>query len=231
MPCNPKDKRRRIAMLRIVAFDLDGTIADTIPMCIKAFRNGVSPYTDHELTEEEILQTFGLNEVGMVKAVVSQHWETAVENFYIQYESLHNEVTDVFPGILKLFSLLKKKKIILALITGKGKQSCTITLEKLGISNAFDEILYGSEIAPNKKENIEYLIQKYNISRREFCYIGDTVQDIQTCQKAGVSCLSAAWQKNANATALEMENPNCVFSCVQDIYNYFELNFPTIGPT
>ena len=76
-----------------------------------------------------------------------------------------------------------------------------------------------------------YLIQKYNISRREFCYIGDTVQDIQTCQKAGVSCLSAAWQKNANATALEMENPNCVFSCVQDIYNYFELNFPTIGPT
>ena len=54
----------------------------------------------------------------------------------------------------------KKKKIILALITGKGKQSCTITLEKLGISNAFDEILYGSEIAPNKKENIEYLNSK-----------------------------------------------------------------------
>ena len=92
MPCNPKDKRRRIVMLKIVAFDLDGTIADIIPMCIKAFRNGVSPYTDHELSEEEILHTFGLNEVGMVKAVVSQNWETAVENFYVQYESLHNDV-------------------------------------------------------------------------------------------------------------------------------------------
>ena len=44
-------------MFKIVAFDLDGTIADTIPMCIKAFRNGVSPYTDHELSEEEILHT------------------------------------------------------------------------------------------------------------------------------------------------------------------------------
>ena len=182
-------------MFKIVAFDLDGTIAETIPMCIKAFRNGVSPYTDHELSEDEILHTFGLNEVGMVKAVVSQNWEAAVENFYSQYEALHNEVTEVFPGILKLFSLLKKKKIILALITGKGKQSCKITLEKLGILKAFDEILYGSEIAPNKKENIEYLLKKYNISKEEFCYIGDTVQDIQTCQKAGVSCLSAAWQK------------------------------------
>ena len=57
-------------MFKIVAFDLDGTIADTIPMCIKAFRNGVSPYTDHELSEEEILHTFGLNEVGMVKILM-----------------------------------------------------------------------------------------------------------------------------------------------------------------
>ena len=56
-------------MFKIAAFDLDGTIADTIPMCIEAFRNSVSPYTDHELTEEEIVQTFGLNETGMVIAV------------------------------------------------------------------------------------------------------------------------------------------------------------------
>lgn len=209
-------------MFKVVAFDLDGTIADTIPMCIKAFRNGVSPYTDHELSEEEILHTFGLNEIGMVKAVVSQNWESAVANFYSQYETLHNEVTEVFPGILKLFALLKKKRIVLALITGKGKQSCTITLEKLGIAKTFDEILYGSEIAPNKKENIEYLLKKYNISKEEFCYIGDTVQDIQTCQKAGVSCLSAAWQKTANANTLEAENPRCVFRSVKDIYSYFE---------
>lgn len=95
-------------MFKIVAFDLDGTIAETIPMCIKAFRNGVSPYTDHELSEDEILHTFGLNEVGMVKAVVSQNWEAAVENFYSQYESLHNEVTEVFPGIF--FFTSKKEK-------------------------------------------------------------------------------------------------------------------------
>jgi len=48
-------------MFKIVAFDMDGTIADTIPMCITAFRNSVSPYTDHELSSEEILHTFGIN--------------------------------------------------------------------------------------------------------------------------------------------------------------------------
>lgn len=71
-------------------------------MCIKAFRNSVSPYTDHELSKEEILHTFGLNEIGMVKAVVGRNRESVIEDFYYQYELLYNEVTSVFPGILKL---------------------------------------------------------------------------------------------------------------------------------
>ncbi len=61
-------------MMKIVAFDLDGTVADTISMCIEAFCESVSPYTDHTLTEKEVVQTFGLNEIGMVKAVVKNDW-------------------------------------------------------------------------------------------------------------------------------------------------------------
>ena len=208
-------------MFKIVAFDMDGTIADTIPMCITAFRNSVSPYTDHELSREEILHTFGLNEIGMVKAIAGQKWESAIEDFYCQYESLHNEVTSVFPGILKLIAFLKKKNITVALITGKGEKSCTITLEKLGLSEIFDETLYGSEISPNKKENMEYLLKKYSTSKEEFCYIGDTVQDIKDCQEVGVICFSAAWQESSNSDILEKENPNHVFYCVNDLYEYF----------
>ncbi|GFH93042.1 pyrophosphatase PpaX [Lachnospiraceae bacterium] len=208
-------------MFKIVAFDMDGTIADTIPMCIKAFRNSISPYTGHELSREEILHTFGLNETGMVKAVVSQNWESAIEDFYCQYELLHNEVTSTFPGILELIAFLKKKNITVALITGKGEKSCTITLKKLGLQKIFDETLYGSEISPNKKKNMEYLLKKYSISKEEFCYIGDTVQDIKDCQDIGVVCFSAAWQESVNADILEKENPDYVFYCVNDLYEYF----------
>lgn len=81
-------------MFKIAAFDMDGTIADTIPMCIEAFRNSVSPYTDHEPSEEEIVQTFGLNETGMVKAIVKHNWKQALSDFYFQYARLHNKVTE-----------------------------------------------------------------------------------------------------------------------------------------
>ena len=96
-----------------------------------------------------------------------------------------------------------------------------MTLEKLGLSEIFDETLYGSEISPNKKKNMEYLLKKYSISKEEFCYIGDTVQDIKDCQEAGVICFSAAWPESSNAAILEKENPNHVFYCVNDLYEYF----------
>lgn len=84
-------------MFKIVAFDMDGTIADTIPMCITAFRNSVSPYTDHELSSEEILHTFGLNEIGMVKAIVGQNWEAAIEDFIVNMNRCTMRLQVYFP--------------------------------------------------------------------------------------------------------------------------------------
>ena len=59
-------------MIKLIAFDLDGTIGDTVPMCIRAFEKAVSPYAGHTLSEREITQTFGLNEVGMIKKVAGE---------------------------------------------------------------------------------------------------------------------------------------------------------------
>lgn len=207
-------------MYQIAAFDLDGTIADTIPMCIEAVCTSVSAYTDHELTEQEIVQTFGLNEIGMIKALTAQNWRSALNDFYRKYELLHDEITAPYPGILNLLTFLKQTKTIIALITGKGEKSCSITLHKLGLSNVFDELLYGSQSAPNKKEHIAALLRKYSVSKDNFCYIGDTIEDFRTCQNAGVVCLSAAWQESAPVELLEKENPNHVFCCVKDLHHY-----------
>lgn len=39
-------------MIKLVAFDLDGTIGDTIPMCLKALKKAVTPYVTLELKIE-----------------------------------------------------------------------------------------------------------------------------------------------------------------------------------
>ena len=74
-------------MLKMIAFDFDGTLAPTIPMVIDVFRRSVAPYVEHELTKQAIVQTFGLNEVRIVKAVAGQRWPVALAAFYQRIRS------------------------------------------------------------------------------------------------------------------------------------------------
>lgn len=69
-------------MIRLIAFDLDGTIGNTIPMCIQACKKTVEPYIMRELSDTEVEQAFGLNEEGMIKQLVgSESWESALKDF------------------------------------------------------------------------------------------------------------------------------------------------------
>lgn len=89
-------------MIKLVAFDLDGTIADTIPMCIEAFKQAVSPYASKILSKDDIVKTFGLNEEGMIKEVVSEDWEKALVDFYVIYKEMHT--VNIQPFIMQRFA-------------------------------------------------------------------------------------------------------------------------------
>lgn len=209
-------------MIKMIAFDLDGTICDSIPMCVEAFCEAVSPYTDHELTDKEVIDTFGLNEIGMVKAVVKENWELALQDFYHNYKKLHYTCEKSFPGIRELFDFLHDNHIPVpvVLVTGKDKKSCNITLEKLKLKESFSEIRTGSEKKPNKADCISTLLQKYNIKTDEFYYIGDTVSDVIACKAIGVTCLSAAWAELTNVEELQKLNSPYVFESIDQLRKF-----------
>jgi phosphoglycolate phosphatase len=213
---------RKNPMIKMVAFDFDGTIADTIPMCIKAFRKAISPYVGHKLTDYEILQTFGLNEIGMVKAVVKDNWKLALENFYFYYDEMHNDCAEPFYEICNLIMYLKEKNIIVPLITGKGQKSCYISLKKLGMENYFSEIIFGDETRPNKGDSILKLLKKYSINNEEFYYVGDAISDVMACREVKVTCLSAAWSNNVELEKLKKINSEHVFLSIPDLKNFLE---------
>lgn len=207
-------------MYRMIGFDLDGTIADTLPLCIQAFGLSLSPYAGHTLSEAEITDTFGLDETGIAKILAGDQWEAGVADYCREYQRLHPQVVpDLFPGIRELLLTLKARGIPLALVTGKGTPTCHISLEQFGIADVFDEVLCGSDVAPNKVEHLRYLLEKYHLSPEEFCYIGDTATDVDSCDQVGVTCLSAAWQDGVTE-ALEQRNPGKVFARVEDCGAY-----------
>jgi phosphoglycolate phosphatase len=209
-------------MIKMVAFDFDGTIAETIPMCIEAFKKSVSPYKGYDLTNDEIIQTFGLSEAGMVKAVVKDNWQAALQDFYYYYEKIHDSCKQPFPGICDLIKYLKEKDIVVPLITGKGQRSCDISLKKLGMGSLFSEIMVGDEIRHNKAESISKLLKKYSIKNDEFYYIGDALSDVTACKEVGVTCLSASWSDHADLEEMKKVNPIYIFNNISSLKIFLE---------
>lgn len=207
-------------MIKLVAFDLDGTLADTIPFTLEAFKKAVAPYTAHDLNDETIMKTFGLNEKGMIKAVVDDHYEEALTDFYHLYDHLHEQCAEPFHGIPEILQALQTKEIKIALITGKGQKAADITLEKLKIGAFFDDIETGLEDRPNKAQALEKLIRKYQLAKNEMIYVGDAVSDVHEARKAGVVCLSAAWKKPSERTELAKINPDYLMASTEQLYDY-----------
>ena len=210
-------------MIKLVAFDLDGTIGNTLPMCIQAFKKATRPYIGHELSDEEVVLTFGLNEEGMIGCVVDEPYrQQALHKFYVIYKELHQEMCPTpFEGIRELIALLKQKSIIVVLITGKGMNSCDITLKQFNMKTSFAKIITGNAERNIKSEALKELLCDYHLAANEIVYIGDALSDITECRKANVKCLSAAWSiPQSEATALESCNPKNVFYSILSLSEY-----------
>ena len=86
--------------IRGMIFDLDGTPADTIPVCIAAFRSAFERYSGRRWDEEEIKALFGPTEEESYRRAVPDHWQRCLEAYLEAYEKAHADLTEPFPGII-----------------------------------------------------------------------------------------------------------------------------------
>ena len=203
--------------IKAVIFDIDGTLGNTLPLCIEAFRQTVEPLVHHPLTDEEIETTFGPNEAGTIKKLApGSDYNKAAVDFLHHYEALHNSLCpQAFDGITDLLQTLKNKDIYLAVASGKGKESSEMTLQRFGIDSYFAIVKNGSLDGKQKPGDIEHIIQSFGtVTKDETIYIGDSASDIEDSRKAGITAIAAAWAPTAKKEELQKEQPDEMFNTV-----------------
>jgi phosphoglycolate phosphatase/pyrophosphatase PpaX len=198
-----------------VIFDLDGTIGNTLPLCIEAFRQSIEPLTLKRLSDKDIIATFGPSEEGTIQTLAPDHYEQGIVNYLQFYESLHDLCPSPFPGITELLDLLKKKGIRVAMVTGKGKHSTVISLKRFGLEGYFEQIETGSPEGPVKAAGIAAVLQRWkNLDKASVVYVGDAPSDITASRKAGVAVVAAAWAETADPETLAAMQPDQLFDSI-----------------
>ena len=207
--------------IKAVIFDLDGTLGDTVPLCVEAFKKSIEPLINRTITDKDIIATFGPSEEGTIMALAPEFYEKGISSYLHFYEQLHEMCPKPFDGIVNLLNILKNRQIRIAMVTGKGKYSTDISLRKFGITHFFDKIETGHQSGPRKAEGIEAVLDFFDdIKKNEIIYVGDAPSDIKACKMVGIPIVAAAWADASEPEKLKELMPDQLFYSIIDFTNW-----------
>ena len=186
---------------RLVIFDLDGTLLNTIADLAVATNEALKAmgYPTHA---EEVIQTFVGNGVSkllersMPEDKRTEENISLVRRHFMAYYDQHNaDLSTPYPGIADMLSRLQEDGIMLAVASNKY-QSAT---EKL-VAHYFPHINFvcvlgqrqGIPVKPSPDIVLE-IMEKANVSRSDTLYVGDSGVDMQTAINAGIDAVAVSW--------------------------------------
>ena len=203
-----------------VIFDLDGTLADTLPLCIKSFQLAFEEVTGIKHPESTITKFFGQTEEGITKSIAPDKWEDCFNAYIRIYKENHHLCPAIFDGTREILDFLKENHYKIAMVTGKGRPTADISLDYFGITNYFEYVETGSAKGVIKDKCMKKILNHWQIPENQAVYIGDQPSDIICSRKAGVLPIAVSWASTTNLRLLEKENPYKLFSRIEDFKNW-----------
>lgn len=206
-----------------VIFDLDGTLADTLPVCFAAFRRAFERLGAPVYSDAEIAALFGPSEEGMMQRALPGQWRPAVAAYLEAYEGYLTQLCPtVFPGIDSVLDLLRERSVPIALVTGKGPHSTVMSLKHFGFDTVFDVVESGSPLGVVKADALRRIAAGWGVGPGRVIYVGDAVADMQASRDAGVIPVGAAWAATTNPAPLTAAGASLVFTSVDEFRSWIE---------
>jgi pyrophosphatase PpaX len=203
-------------------FDFDGTLANTLPVCIKTFQHTFQEYTGRSFTEQEIISHFGISEEGILQRVIGDQWQPALDRFMEIYTQLHVECAKPFAQVETVLQHLKDRGIALGLVTGKGPRSAEFSLNYLNLAHYFDNIEVGNEHAIVKAQAMKKILAEWHMDPSEAAYIGDTDTDMMEARIAGVLPIGACWADTTTIDSTNMAEPLITFTSIDSFIDWLD---------
>ena len=188
-------------MKKLVVFDLDGTLVDSIfdlgnavNFALKEYNLPLHPMSDYYTfvgNGMEDLVRRSMNE----KGTDDELYKKVRKVFDEHYNAHSNDNTIAYKGVSELLSALRSKSVKTAVLTNKGHRYVGAILDRCFPEHKFD-IYYGQRDGIERKphpQSFELLLEELGVSKEDCLYIGDSEVDVLTAKNAGVPCVCVLW--------------------------------------
>jgi len=178
---------------RCVAFDLDGTVADTAPDLAMALNHALAAMDRPQLSLAEVRSLVGHGTRALLRgglAATGASDEMMVERGYPilmdYYEQHVCAFTRPYPGVEAAMDWLAEAGIALALCTNKPAQVTRLLVDALGWQGRFAAIVGGDTLTVQKPDPAPLLLAIDRAGGGPAAFVGDSIVDMQTAHAAGI---------------------------------------------
>ena len=180
-------------MIKLVIFDVDGTLVDSEVVFVKAAIKNME-VNGYNIPMSAIMGIIGQNRVAGKKLIESTQDDSFDYDKYIKdYEKIRSEILEKEPlklkkGALNILNYCKEHDIKMAIATSTARDKQTKVLTELGIIDYFDYMVFGDEIKNSKPDPEIYLkvFEHYNIDKDEMIIYEDSKNGILSAHNAGI---------------------------------------------
>jgi HAD superfamily hydrolase (TIGR01549 family) len=193
-------------------FDIDGTLVDTNPAHVEAWRRAFERF-GLDVSAERIIPEIGKGGDKLVPSMLGQeieeqHGEALRRVQKEEFLKIAERVRfRVFPCVPELFRTLRERKIRTALATSSNKKHLQATMKSAGIDlPSLADVLVTRDDADASKPDPDLVIvawEKLAVAPTECALVGDTVYDGQASQAAGVVFLAVLSGCSSESELLE----------------------------
>ncbi|NMB91987.1 HAD-IA family hydrolase [candidate division WWE3 bacterium] len=202
-------------MSKILIFDFDGTLADTLSYSVNyAYEfNRKRKLLSKEKINFEEFRKMGLYD--FVATLGIRKRDLFWFLFQIQ-RKMHKELKNIstFKGLPGILEELSSRNIKMGIATSNSKRNVLKFLEKNNL-NYFD-FIYSTVNYLGKDKLLKKAIKKCKANKDDVIYIGDEIRDINAARSSGVKIASVAWGYNLESV-LSSNNPDYIIYQPKDL--------------
>ena len=208
--------------ISVVLFDVDGTIVDSAPAVMNAFRGALSDY-DLPIPDDQRLRTYvgpplwySFSDLGYEGELLAH----LVSGYRARYQA-HYLDPEPFPGVIELLHDLHRAGIPLATATSKQAPMALAQMEHLGLSEVFDVIAGATPDPASSKATVirEALtrLEARGVDTSHPVIIGDSIWDVRGAQEAGIPVIGVGW---GYATEDGLDEADAVCETVEELRSF-----------
>ena len=180
--------------MKLVIFDLDGTLVDSAEDIAHAVNEVRDQFELAPLPLDEIESYIGNGVAKLLERALAgsarELVDRAQEIYPLIYRRRLLDHTRPYPGVVPALEELDARGRTLTVLTNKPLHESIMILEGLGLRQHFAQV-YGGDSFDHKKPNptgARRLLNEAAAETHETLFVGDSSIDLQTARAAGIPC-------------------------------------------